>query len=477
MILVRLEPWKLWIALSAVLIGTGCVHFESRPISPAQTLADHQARSLAAPDLRAFLARNRKQTPKSGPLVSWGLDDLILVGLFYHPDLDVARARWAVAQAGRRTASERPNPTLSLTPALNSTTRIPSPWIVTSALDIPIETAGKRGYRMAQAGQLAEAARWNIASVAWTVRSRVRQAFLEFHTAGELLELLQQQQAVQSENLQILEGQFQAGAISAFDRTQARIAADGTRLALQDARRQQAEARVQLADALGLPATALDGVELSFTELDDLPQGIPNSEARRQALLNRTDVLGALAEYAASESALQLEIARQYPDIHLSPGYDFDQGDNKWSIGPSMTLPVFNRNKGAIGEALARRTEAAAVFNAVQAHAIGEIDKAIAGYAASRQKVADTDALRLNLLQQEKSAQAMVSAGEISKADLAALRLQLSASALARLDSLTKSRQAYGLLEDALQGTLGVQSSEWESSPRTNALHADPSHR
>ena len=360
---------------------------------------------------------------------------------------------------------------------MNSTTRIPSPWIVTSALDIPIETAGKRGYRMAQAGQLAEAARWNIASVAWTVRSRVRQAFLEFHTAGELLELLQQQQAVQSENLQILEGQFQAGAISAFDRTQARIAADGTRLALQDARRQQAEARVQLADALGLPATALDGVELSFTELDDLPQGIPNSEARRQALLNRTDVLGALAEYAASESALQLEIARQYPDIHLSPGYDFDQGDNKWSIGPSMTLPVFNRNKGAIGEALARRTEAAAVFNAVQAHAIGEIDKAIAGYAASRQKVADTDALRLNLLQQEKSAQAMVSAGEISKADLAALRLQLSASALARLDSLTKSRQAYGLLEDALQGTLGVQSSEWESSPRTNALHADPSHR
>ncbi len=476
MILDRLEPWKRWIACAVVLAGTGCVRFESRPISPAQALVDHQSRSLAAPDLRAFLARNRTRTPLTGPLLSWGLDDLILVGLFYHPDLDVARARWAVVQAGRRTASERPNPTLSLAPAFNSTTRIPSPWIVTSALDIPIETAGKRGYRMAQAGQLAEAARWNIASVAWAVRSRVRQSFLEFHTAGELQELLQQQQAVQSENLQILEGQFQAGAISAFDRTQARIAADGTRLALQDARRQQAEARVQLADALGLPATALDGVDLSFTDLDDLPAGIPNSEARRQALLNRADVLSALAEYAASQSALQLEIARQYPDIHVSPGYEFDQGANKWSIGPSMTLPVFHRNKGAIAEALARRTEAAAVFNAVQAHAIGELDKAVAGYAAARLKVADTDALRTNLLQQEKSAQAMVSAGEISKADLAALRLQLSASAMARLDSLTKSRQAYGLLEDALQGTLGVPASEWESSHRSTALHSDSAH-
>ncbi len=463
-------------ASTVLLLFAGCVHFESRPISSTQVAADFRARSLDSPELRAFLVRNRPQAPLTGPLPSWGLNELTLVGLFYHPDLDVARARWAVVQAGRRTAGERPNPTLSLAPAFNSTTRIPSPWIVASALDIPIETAGKRGYRMAQAGQLAEAARWNIASAAWAVRSRVRQALLEYYTAGELQDLLQQQQAVQSENLQILEGQFQAGAISAFDRTQARIAADGTRLALQDARRQRAEARVQLADALGLPDTALDGVVLSFSELDALPAEIPSVEARRQALLNRADVLSALAEYAASQSALQLEIARQYPDIHLSPGYEFDQGDNKWSIGPSMTLPVFNRNKGAIAEASARRTEAAAVFKAVQAHAIGELDKAAAGYAAAGQKVADTDALRLNLLQQEKSAQAMVSAGEISKADLAALRLQLSASALARLDSLTKYRQAYGLLEDALQGTLGVPSSEWESSHRSAALHSNPSH-
>ncbi len=38
------------------------------------------------------------------------------------------------------------------------------------ALDIPIETAGKRGYRMAEARYLSEAARLNIAQTAWEVR-------------------------------------------------------------------------------------------------------------------------------------------------------------------------------------------------------------------------------------------------------------------------------------------------------------------
>jgi outer membrane protein TolC len=66
-----------------------------------------------------------------------------------------------------------------------------------------------------------------------------------------------------------------------------------------------------------------------------------------------------LAEYNASQSALQLEIAKQYPDIHLNPGYEFDQGDNKWSPGLTVTLPILNQNKGPIAEAEAKRTEAA----------------------------------------------------------------------------------------------------------------------
>ena len=456
-----------------VLTGTGvlglvgCAHFHDQPLSAEKSGADFQSRTLTDAGLKTYLEANRVKG--DWPRAAWDFSALTLAAFYYQPSLDVARAQWAVATAGKRTAGERPNPTLSVSPTYNSTTTIPSPWIVTPTLDIPIETAGKRGYRIAQATQLSEVARLNIASVAWQVRSTVRRSLVKLDAAQAMETLLQAQQKLQTESLQLLEQQFQSGAISAFELTQARVAADGTRLAWRDAERASAEARVQLAQAMGVPTHALDGATFTFDSLHAMPAEVLPAEAQRQALLNRADILGALAEYAASQSALQLEIAKQYPDIHLSPGYEYDQGDNKWSLGLSVTLPVFNHNQGAIGEALARRTESAAKFNALQAGVLAEIDLAVAGYHAALQKQADADAMLANLQSQEKSARARLDAGDISKSELAALQLQFSTGALARQDALTQARQAKGQLEDALQSPAEMLPSA-ERSPRAEPV-------
>jgi hypothetical protein len=85
--------------------------------------------------------------------------------------------------------------------------------------------------------------------------------------------------------------------------------------------------------------------------------------------------------------------------------------------------------------------------------------------------------LRTNLLKQEKTAQAMLEAGETSKSDLVALRLQLSASATARLDALAKSQQALGQLEEALQSPLKIPPSALQKSSRlsdANKVSAQP---
>jgi outer membrane protein TolC len=123
----------------------------------------------------------------------------------------------------------------------------------------------------------------------------------------------------------------------------ARLAFDGTRLGLEDARRRKAESYVHLAGALGVTAHALDGLSLSFGSFDEPPADLPAPSVRRQALLNRPDLLGALAAYEATQADLQLEIARQYPDLHLGPGYQMDQAANKWTLGLPVALPVFNR--------------------------------------------------------------------------------------------------------------------------------------
>jgi outer membrane protein, heavy metal efflux system len=456
---------KIEVILSMpLLVMAGCAGFEARPIAPEQNVAQLQERSLDDPSLHAFVEANLQGgSAETSP--PWNLDALTLAAFYFHPELDVARAQWAVAEAARITAGERPGLAASIAPGRNETTATPTPRLGTAGVDLTVETAGKRGYRIAEAEQLSEAARLNIASVAWQVRSGVRSSLLGLYGAVESQALLAQQQAIHAENVRILEGQYQAGTISAFELTQARLAADSARLALRDAERREAEARVQLADAVGVPVAALDGVDFSFESFDQLPTGLDAAEVRQQALLNRADILSALAQYAASQSTLQLEIARQYPDIQLGPGYEYDQGDNKWSIGLSVALPA-NRNRGAIAEARARREEAAARFNALQASVLGQIDLAVAAYRAASRKQADASAMLADLTRQEGVAQAMLEAGAISRSDLAALRLQLSVSALARLDALLQAQQAAGQLEDAVQSPLGLPSALWENPPQ-----------
>jgi len=436
--------------LVLLLAVAGCARFHPQPISPGQTAATFDTRSLANPDLQAFLETNHVTGP--WPRRSWDLDALTLVAFYYQPTLVEARAQWASVQATRVTAGQRPNPTVGFTPTYDTTT--PPPWILGLTWDIPIETAGKRGKRIAQANHLSEAARWNFISVAWQTRSRVRVAWLNLYAARETESLLARQESAQSNVVRLLEGQFAAGAISSYEVTQARVTLGTTRLARQDATGQYGQARVQLANALGLPLHALDDVPFSFAGLDQFPQDLTASEVRREAILNRADVRGALAEYAASQSALQLEIAKQYPDLHLNPGYELDQADNKWSLGVTLELPVLSHNQGPVAEAKAKRAEAAAHFLTVQAQAIGEIDSALAGYHAALQKSATATALLDDLRKQLDSAHAQAQAGEAEPLTLANAEAEYAAGAQNQLNAVVKAQQALGQLEDAVQSPL-----------------------
>ena len=434
--------------LGALGLG-GCVHFHDQPLSAEKSGADFSARTLADAGLKTYLEANR--VTGEWPRATWDFNALTLAAFYYQPSLDVARAKWAVATAGKTTAGERPNPTLSVSPAYNTTTTVPSPWIVTPSLDIPIETAGKRGYRLAQSAHLSDAARFNLATTAWQVRSRVRKSLLALYGANDREALLKRQLAIQAECVRLLEAQLHAGAVSPFEVTQARIALNQSRLTLHDAEKEAATSRVQLAAALGLACAALDGVTLNFDEFKQFPGDVPDAAARRQALLNRADVLGALSEYSASQSALQLEIAKQYPDVHLSPGYEYDQGDNKWGIGLSLELPVLNQNQGRIAEAEAKRREVAANFNALQARVLAENEQAVAGYRAAVKKTQAAGALNEELDTQLRAAQGMFGAGEISKIELAQRQLELTTAALAQLNARLQLQEALGALEDTLQ--------------------------
>ncbi|MGH7972606.1 MAG: TolC family protein, partial [Limisphaerales bacterium] len=200
-----------------------------------------------------------------------------------------------------------------------------------------------------------------------------------------------------------------------------------------------------------------DRIEPSFETLDQFPQELTKPDVRQEALLNRADVRGALAEYAASQSALQLEIANQYPDVHLGPGYAWNAGnaaDNQWSLGLNVTLPILNQNQGPIAEATAKRAQAAAHFQTVQANAVGEIDSALAAYEAALGQVATAQALLRTLQQRLDSIRAQMQAGATDALAVASAEVEFAIGSQNQFAARIKAQVALGQLEDAVQNPL-----------------------
>lgn len=450
----------------AAVMFTGCASHHPKPLSPQQQASHLEARTLDNAELRGFIQRNLAHPPEQWPVVTWDLPLLTLVALYYHPDMDVARAHWSVAQAAEITAGMRPNPSLSVGAQRNPGPAGASPWTLGLNLDIPVETAGKRGYRVGQASALSEAARLGIATAAWQVRARVRAALLDLQAAEQARAPLARQVQLQERVVTMLQHRLDAGLIASPELTAAQIQRTQSALLLDDAQRRLAGARTALASALGLSVSALNGLAVA-----PLPDALPApdlKDALRQALQKRADVLRALAEYTASESALQLQIANQYPDLHLGPGYTWDQGASKWLLRLTLSLPVMNRNEGPIAEALARRSQAMAAFNGVQSHALAEVEAAWTACQASRQSLQALASLAAQRRTQLRRASQSLQMGQGDRLSRVTAEIELAQVEVAQGQAQARAAKALGALEDAVQSPL--------SAPelRTEALQNNP---
>lgn len=469
--------WRavLFVVLITAALFSGCAHFHPKPLSADRNAEQLESRTLTNSGLRAFLEQNLRHPIQPWPVESWDFEMLTMAALYYQPDLDLARARWAVARGGETTAAQRPNPNLNITPGYDTTTAIPSPWFPLTFIDIPIETAGKRRYRRVQAARLSEAARLNLATIAWQIRSAIRSGLFDFSSASQRADLLQRQVGLQQQALTLLEQQVQAGAMAGSELLPFRLALTKTRLDQAEADRLRMEAQAKLAQAVGIPSRELEQANFSFGWLKQplAIEDLISPKIRREALRSRPDILEALMQYSASEAALQLEIARQYPDIHVQPGYQYDQGDNKWTLGLVADLPILNQNQGPIAEAEARRREAAARFNGVQAKALAEIDLAVTQVQITQKNSAALRALAEDQAKRSAAVTAQFRAGAVEQVDLVNTQVESAAAELVQLDGQIKLQQALGALEDAVQRPV-FEGDASALSPDAKWLNSEP---
>lgn len=453
------------------LAVVGCANFQDRELNPIESVAHLEQRTLSNPELLSFIGTVIEGGTVTPPK-TWNLDRLTLAAIYYHPDLALARAQAQSADASIKTAAQRPNPSITISPTwIRNLATAAIPWIAASSISIPIETAGKRDFRIDKSKHLADAARLRIADAAWLMRGRLRLAMLEAYSAMEAERLVLQQLSIQQAMNQRLEQQLAIGEISQLEVIRSHLAVNQLKLNENAARKRVAESKVLLAAAIGVPVDGLTGLELDFNDLSKPPalQTIPVTKLKEQALLTRPDVLAALADYAATQSALQLEIANQYPNIQANPGYTWEMGEHRWTLGATMQLPILHQNQGPIAEAEAKRQELAVRFEALQMRIVGDIDRAHSGVTAVLAKWSDAEK-QIQLQQKNlSSVQAQFQAGETDRLALLGAELEKAVTERAQLDVLVETQQALNGLEDTLRQPI--------ASTLTNASIADSATR
>jgi cobalt-zinc-cadmium efflux system outer membrane protein len=446
------------------LAGCAAQHYRAAPIVPANGATTLESRSLSDAGFRAYVEKETSHTFAEWPPKTWNLSLLSLAALYFNPAMDSARARIEEADAAVVTAGARPNPVLNISPG------VPSPYLFSLDLEFPIETAGKRGHRVRSATESGQAARFDLAGQAWIVRSGVRAALLEYVLAERKYALLGAEEKLRTTQANLLQQRLTAGEIARSELDSAQIALSQSHLERVAAEDEIDQARGKLAASIGVPVSAMEGMQFSWSDLEAPPSedSLTPEQIKRDAALNRMDVQQVLAHYAASEADLQLEIAKQYPDVQIGPGYTYEEKQNYFTLGLSVTLPIFNRNQGPIAEAEAKRKEAADAFIETQSKVIAQSEQALAAYTAASRELSESERSlqRTVQTQRERMVQQAARVGEEDQIVVTSVEIDGNALDQSRLEAIGRAQAALGELEDAVQRPLDAS----DSFPTTRAL-------
>lgn len=366
------------------------------------------------------------------PLQTWDIDSLTLCALYFHTKLDVAKQQLALARLSVQTAGIRQAPTLNADLARsNQANGDISPWSYGLTLDIPIETYNKRGLKIEKAEKNVAIAENDLAELAWQLRSQIAADLINYHQSQAEINLIEEELTTQNNIVEMLEKRFNAGIASNTELSTARLLSLKVKHQLKNKVAEVQQAEAQLAADVGLTSEMFSQIKIKPLLLTEtlsqqqavLEEKLTTEILREQALLNRTDLRRRILQYAAAETEIKLQAAKQMPDITISPGILYEFGDRIWSLGFSRLLNMLQNNIALIEEAKQLRAIEGAAIENLQADIIASITNTKIQYATTKQTTEQAaHALDEQNIITEKMQQ-QFDAGLIGKLDLTRYKL------------------------------------------------------
>jgi outer membrane protein TolC len=377
--------------LLVALVGAACARYVPAPLDTSRAIPRYHARSLDDPGLAAWLDSLgvRPSGAERDPAL------LAFAALWFAPELEARRAEWRAAVAAERTAAQRP----ALGPDADVERRVggaelESPWVVALSLPLTVELGGKRGARVALARARTLGARVALDDAAWRTVQAVRAASVEYAAARLTRDGAARERDAASRAEALVRARYEEGALPSTELYRASAdarTADAAYVAADGAARVAAG---RLARAVGVPAAEV----LRRPVGDPEPRGCGwadslQADSLEAVALRRRNELGlALARYAETEAEVRLAVAERNPDLTLAPGFIWDQGVHRWTLG--LGLPGLIRpGRGPVAEATARRSGAAAEVLAAQTSVLGDLEVARAECAAASDALAAIDSV------------------------------------------------------------------------------------
>lgn len=314
------------------------------------------------------------------------LDAAVTRALAASPRTRAAAARLDAADGAAQQAGAIPNPVLGVE---MENIRGTGPYRgfdsaeTTYSLSQTMELGGKRGARQEAADAARAATRQDLTLARLDLTRDVRQAFADAVAAAALRDLATDGVRLAQETERSIRARVEAGREAAIQQTRAEIARRQADIALAQAEREERAATRALAALMGQSTLDIPLDRGWFDRLDGADRATP-ADANSTPELRRRQ-----ADLRRGRAELDLEKAKIVPDLTLAAGFRRfrENGDNAFTVGVSLPIPLFDQNRGNIAKARAELVAAEADLAAERLDLERRLSLAGAQLASARETV------------------------------------------------------------------------------------------
>jgi outer membrane protein TolC len=460
------------VALVVGLAVSSCARYQPAPIEPSTHVQEYGARRLDAPATIAWVQR------WAGPIAIAGWTDrqLAVAAMRFRAEIARAAAEWRLAKAGERTAGVRPAPgvTGDVERAVSGSDG-QSPWVVSLGALTTVELGGKRGARIQQARARTAQAEAGIAIETWRVTSDVRQAVVGMTLADDALIGAAEELSALRQVQEMEQQRFAEAAVTSSEL--ARIVSDveQARVEVARAERDRIEARAALSGAIGLPPSALHSIAIAPSTSSGCERfdSLGADSLQALALTRRPEMARALAGYALAEADVRLQVARQYPDLDIGPGFIWDQGVHRWTVALALPALLAIRSHAPIAAAEAARAVAGVGVAETQDSILGGLAFAREACRGTRLERVAADSQMAAAQRAQSRADAAYARGESTRLETALAQLAVVRARRARREAMRSMVLAGMALEQAAGLWQGASAAGWPDPRGTMEQEGD----